>query len=400
MESQKTATFMFENKQSISIPFQGNEKLVELIKKYIKQINPNSNIVDYNFYYEGKKIERSNYENPIKDNDFGKNGSFILSVEKNIKIIKCPVCNYDDCVVSLRDYKTTFYNCEHKHLHIGRYETFLNDQIYHPENIICSEMFGKNCKKNGGNDPDMQLCLTCSKIVDRTRSICSDCIKQHKEQNHEVIKYEDKNYYCQKHIKKIKKYCFECKQSFCESCVKKHDKKNENNGHHIKSIDLLIPLKEEINKLKDSLKKISEYMDTLKVIINGLNYSLNRAMDLYKDYYKCASHIIEKYETFNKGQEAFKNFTIFKCLYNLKLSNRQILDDIKSIINKKTNLEKAKDLIEIYTNKKKEYDASDKSGGDLNKEDDRDWFKEVCERERKIKEEREKDINPTYHLQI
>ena len=56
MEStQKTASFMFENKQSISIPCQGKEKLVELIKKYIKQINPNSNIVDYNFYYEGNK---------------------------------------------------------------------------------------------------------------------------------------------------------------------------------------------------------------------------------------------------------------------------------------------------------------------------------------------------------
>jgi hypothetical protein len=141
-------------------------------------------------------------------------------------------------------------------------------------------------------------------------------------------------------------------------------------------------------------------MESLQIVINDLIYTLNGAMRIYTNYYKSASHIIEKYESFNKGKEAFKNFTIFKCLYNLKFSNKQILEDLKSIINAKTNLEKAKDLIEIYTNKKKEYDASDKSGGDLNKEDDSDWFKEVCERERKIKEEREKDINPTYHLQI
>jgi len=381
---QKTAIFMYENKQSISIPCKGKEKLVDLIKKYIKQINPNSNIVDYYFYYEGRKIERSYYEKPIEDNEFGKYESFILSVVKNIKIIKCPVCNYDDCVISLRDYKTTFYNCEHKHLHIGRYETCLNDQIYHPESIICSETSGKNCKKNGGNDPDMQLCLTCSQIVDRTRSICSDCIKQHKDKKHIVIKYEDKNYYCQKHIKKIKKYCFECKQSFCESCIEEHEKKKENNGHHIKSIDSLIPLEEEINKLKDSLKKISEYMDSLKIIINGLNYSLNRAMDLYNDYYKCANFIIEKYETFNKGEETYKNFTIFKCLYNLKDSNKDILEDLQKIINEKEKENQAKFLLEIYLNKKTRYYASEMLGGDLNKEDDSKWLEEVCEREKKI----------------
>ena len=68
------------------------------------------------------------------------------------------------------------------------------------------------------------------------------------------------------------------------------------------------------------------------------------------------------------------------------------MEDLKSIIRENNNFDKAKYLIGIYTNKKKEYDSSDKTGGDLNIEDDSDWFKEVCERER--------IINPTYHLQI
>ena len=88
MEStQKTASFVYENRKITEIKCQGKEKLVELIKKYINIINPNSNITEYYFYYNGNKIEQSNYEKPIEDNEFGKNDSFILSVEKNIKII-------------------------------------------------------------------------------------------------------------------------------------------------------------------------------------------------------------------------------------------------------------------------------------------------------------------------
>ena len=140
-------------------------------------------------------------------------------------------------------------------------------------------------------------------------------------------------------------------------------------------------------------------MEKLQIIINTLTYTLNGAMRIYTNYYKSANHIIEKYESFNKGEEAFKNFTIFKCLYNLKLSNTQVLEDLKSIINEKTNLDKARyliDLIGIYSNKKDQYNASDKTGGDLNKEDDNDWLKEVCEREN----ERANVIYPTYRDQI
>ena len=393
--TQKTAIFMYANKKTISILCQGKEKFVEIIKKYINKINPNSNIVDYYFFYEGKKIEPKDYEKPIEDNEFGKNESFVLSVEKNIKIIQCPKCNYGDCVVSLLNYKTTFYNCEHKHLQISSYDNYFTDQIYYSEKIICSDN-SENCKKNAKIDPDFQMCLTCSQIINRTRSICSNCIKQHREKKHEIIKYEDKNYYCRKHIKKMEKYCFQCKKNLCESCAEEHEDEIEKyNGHQIKSIDSLIPLEKEIKELKDSLDEINRHMERLQIIINDLIYTLKGAMRIYTNYYNSANHIIEKYELFNKGEDAFKNFTIFKCLYNLKMSNRQILEDLKSIINEKNNFDKAKYLIGIDSNKKKEYDSSDKTGGDLNIEDDSDWFKEVCEREK----EREK-VKPIYHLQM
>ena len=179
-------------------------------------------------------------------------------------------------------------------------------------------------------------------------------------------------------------------------------KKKKNDGHQIKSIDSLIPLDQEMKELKNSLNDIGELIKSLKIVIDNLSYTLKGAMRIYTNYYNSANHILEKYETFNKGKEAFKNFTIFKCLYNLKLSNIQMLEDLKSIINEKSDFCKIQMLIGIYSNKKKEYDNSDKTGGDLNKEDDRNWFNVVCEREREEERERERerDIRPTYELQI
>ena len=298
--------------------------------------------------------------------------------------------------MSLHNYKTTFYNCEHKHLKISSYDNYFTDQVFYRERIICADN-KENCKLNAKNDIEFHMCLTCSKTAKRTKSYCSNCIKHHRDKNHVITKYEDNNYYCRPHIKKMEKYCFQCKKNLCEDCAKEHEENSEKYaGHQIKDINSLIPLQREITELKDSLSKISSLMESLQIVINDLIYTLNGAMRIYTNYYKSASHIIEKYESFNKGEDSFKNFTIFKCLYNLKLSNVQILEDLKEIIKENNNFDKAKYLIGIYTNKKKEYDSSDKRGKDLNKEDDKDWFKEVCERER----ERERIINPTYHLQI
>ena len=376
----KIAIFMYAGK-SFSIQCKGKDKVIEMIQKFLNKFNPDSKIVEYFFIYEGKKIEPSNYQMSIEENDFGKKESFILSVEKNIKVIECPLCNYGDCVVSLSNYKTTFYNCEHDHLKISSYDNYFFDQIFFPEKIICSDN-KPNCRLNAKNDPDFQLCLTCSNTAKRTKSVCTNCIKEHKESKHMIIKYEDKNYYCHTHMKKKEKYCFQCKKNLCPGCVKEHFKDKNKAEHQIKSFDLLIPEEKEIQKLKDSLDEIKKCMEQLQIVINDLIYTLNGSMRIYDNYYKIANSIIEKYESFNKGEEALKNFTIFKCLYNLKNSNNQILEDLKSVIKEKDKFEKAKNLIKIYSNKKKEYNSTDKTGEDLNKEDDSKWIQEISEKEK------------------
>ena len=398
--TQKTAIFMYADKPT-TIQCTSKEKVLDIIERFLKKFEPDSKVIDFNFIYNGKKIESKEYKNYLEDTDFGKLDSFIISVKKNIKVIKCPTCNYGDCVVSLAHYMTIFYNCEHKHLVKSSYDNYYQDQIYFPERIICQESHPKDFDITGRFDPNFQLCLTCSNLINRTNSICNSCAKTHKEQGHFVIKYEDKNYYCQAHMKRMVKYCFECKMNLCEDCVKKHSSNYEKKStHHIKNIDLLIPDENEITDLKNSLNEIKSHIDKLQIIVNNIIYTLNGAMRIFDNYYSIASNIMEKYESFNKGKDDFKNFTIFKCLRNLRFSNEQILKDLKSTIKEKDKLDKAKYLIEIYNKKKTDYYSKERPGEDLNNEDDKDWLKEVFEREERhnriIKEQKD---NPTYNLQ-
>ena len=397
--TQKTLIFMF---QRSSFPFSctGKEKIKEMIKKFIDIYNKESKIIDYNFFYEKDKIDPQKYETTsienikssiIKEEEenleeekkvesiIEENQSvFIITVERNIKIIQCPGCNYGDCVVSLRNYRTIFYNCEHYHLKESTYENFFTDQLYFPDRIICANFMDARCKnKNAESDNNFSLCLTCSKEQKRTINYCSGCIKKHEKEKHIIIKYEDKNYYCQAHIKSMDYYCFQCKKNICKDCAKDHQ------GHQYKSIDLLIPDEKEFKDLIDSTEKIKEKMKTLKSIIENLVYTLNRTWDIYDNYYTIAKHILNKYNTFNKGEKDFKNFTIFKCLRNLRISNEDILKDLDAIFEKKKKTEKAIELIKIYDKKKSDYYANTPLGNNLNKEDDSDWLKEIEEKEKR-----------------
>ena len=212
-----------------------------MVKKFIDNFNPKSEERDYIFKNENIKIESNDYDKPIEK--LVKKEPFIIEVEKNIKIIQCPKCNYGDCVVSLMHYSTAFYNCEHKHLQISSYDNyFLSDQIYNPESIRCAGINGNNCTKNAKMDPNFQLCLTCSKLDNQTQSICSECIEKHK---HLVVSsydnYEtDQNYFpekilccgneCRQNAKTDPNFllCLTCSKtcnktkSICNNCFIKH----------------------------------------------------------------------------------------------------------------------------------------------------------------------------------
>ena len=51
-------------------------------------------------------------------------------------------------------------------------------------------------------------------------------------------------------------------------------------------------------------------------------------------------------------------------------------------------MDKAKSLIQTYSEKKMIYYKNEKNVKDLNTEDDAEWYKEVCEREKRKEKEK------------
>lgn len=355
------AIFIYQ-KKTIEVSCSSKEEMVSLFNKFIKQVNPESNINNYIFYYEGKELGK---DSTIEKNELisGKS-SIAISVQKNLKIIKCPQCNYNDCIINLSNYQVTFYGCEHKHIESDTYDKYNEKQKIENSSIRCCV---HDCDHNEENDTlDFYLCLTCSKMLNNTNSYCSRCNSAHNK-DHIRVKFDDKNYYCRKHFNKYEKYCFTCQKNICEECV------NEHAEHKIKSYESMLPTTGELEELNKNLKTMEENIENLKIIIENILYNLNGTLRIFQKYYQIAKEIIGKYKMFNQD---FKNYTILKTLRHLKLSNRQIMLDLKEIIDNKSVQEKAKAIIDIYKNKKDKY-KSNKNTNDMGQDKDEDWIKEI-----------------------
>ena len=362
------ATFIYETR-SILVLSSSKEEINSMLQKFVNKLNPDSKIVDYKFFYEGNLLDT---ESTIENSPLigGKN-EINISVQKNLRILKCPKCNYNDCIISLANYSVSFYGCEHKHSFTTTYDKYFKNQKMELSEIRCCV---PSCEHDMQNDNfDFFLCLTCSQLMDKSKSYCYQCNKTH-DKEHVRIKFDNKNYYCKKHFNKFFKYCFKCKKNLCEDCVKEHS------DHGIKSYESMTPNPEKLEKIKNSLKDMKKNISTLKLVIEDIIYSLNGTMRIFQNYYDIANNIITKYEMFNKDQKSFKNFTILKCLRNLQLSNEQIMGDLNAIINEKNIYDKTTAIINIYKNKKDSYKGNS-NDNNLNNENDEDWLKEINQKE-------------------
>ena len=151
-------TFMYENK-SYQVSCSPKEEMSSLFQKFIKEINPKSNINDYKFYYEGEillnhtaKLEEAL---PLKDEK-----PTTISVKKQLRILKCSKCNYNDCIIDLKNFRLALYGCEHNHSFSFSYDDYAETQRMEPSKIRCCTNL---CKNNQENDTkNFYLCLTCS----------------------------------------------------------------------------------------------------------------------------------------------------------------------------------------------------------------------------------------------
>ena len=376
--------FIYEDR-TYNIVCLAKDELKSMFDKFIKELNNGSQIDEYSFYYEGQKLKEDKNKKTIEKNDLiGGKSQITIKVQKNLKVLKCPDCNYNDCILVLRNNKVKFYGCEHNHTSSTTYDKYKKKQIMIPSDIRCCV---NGCNNDQENDKsDFYFCLTCSEMFGKTKSYCTKCMLTHSDK-HIRVNFDRKNYYCKDHFQKFIKYCFDCKKNLCEKCQTEHSK------HKVKSYSIMAPNEVELQELKDSLKKIEEMFSDLKNSIDDIIYSLNGTLRLFQNYYEIANDIIYKYEKFNKNEDKekeFLNYAILRTLRNLKFSNINIAEDIESLIKQKDIIKRSTAIISIYKDKKDNYAGNAKK--DSEEEKDIEWLNNIDENEKneRLREEERK----------
>ena len=190
--------------------------------------------------------------------------------------------------------------------------------------IICNNCKNKN-KYNTYNN-DFYRCITCKINI-------SPLCKSIHDKKHKIIKYDNKNYLCDKHYMNYIKYCKKCKMNMCIKCVQEH-----NNHENIDLGQILINEK-DIVKDKNELK---EYINKLNNNIEEIINKLNNISQYYNTYYNIYNIITNSYNSENINYEILQNIIEFKNYNNI------IIQDINNIININNINDKFINLINIY----------------------------------------------------
>jgi len=352
------------NERIIPILSKSDEEMVKVIRKFIANLNPESNINDYEYYYNQKEIGvQSNLGENLNIKD-SSTKEVTIYVKRRIWFCKCPVCICNDCTINLSNYLCAFHGCKYAHEVITVYDNYKVRQTIDYSEIRCS---APECEKNLGNDVyDFYKCLECSKLAKKSKYFCSQCKAKHKKKDHNFIKYDEKHYYCDAHLKPFEKSCLTCKKDLCKSCEAEHS------GHEIANY---AEMETNVDDLNTSLKKIKDHIETLEEVIENIKYHLDGTKRIYERYYNISLDILKKYETFNKK---LKNYRILRTIRNLKLSNKQIIGDLEKIINIDDLKSQCSTIIELYQNKVKRYEgATNLTIKDVEKENNEIWYQEI-----------------------
>ena len=367
-------TFRYEDIK-IHLGCSKESKMETVFEEFVKQLNPESKLYEYSFFYDEKLLDPKTTFEQNKEIFFDKFEPSIpkelfIHVERNLRFIICPRCSYNDCIISLQGYHISYYGCKSKHSSSSIYDNYFREQKFDNSTIKCCQ---PNCTHSQKNDPlDFQLCLTCSKMLNNFVPFCKGCCSNHKD-NHFIIKFIDKSYYCINHFNRVDEYCFKCKENICKECKTKHL------NHKVKSYELMTPNDQEIDDLEKKLVKINQMIEDLEYIVSDIIYKLNGSIKVFKNYSRIAKDVIDKYKMFNKD---FKNYEILKSIRNIKFSNEEIFQELDSIIKKNNSKIQAGLLIDIYMNRKNFYQKEIITNPFI-EETEVDWIKEIEEKEKK-----------------
>ena len=273
------------------------------------------------FLYNGFKVKEEYSFKELANNLDKENKKMIIlvndieseSIEKkdNIKKSKeviCPNCK-GNIRIKFENYKIKLYGCENNHI----YEDIQLNEFNKLQNIDESQIICNNCKTNNKSrtfNKQFYICNTCH------INLCPMCKSKH-DNNHYIINYELKNYFCKFHnCQKYTSYCNTCKLNICFSCSEKHD------GHEVIFYQKILPKKEEKLKVMDKLRlKIDDMINLINNIIN----SCKKVIENFEIYYNIEMDILNNYNINNLNYEILQNIN--------DININKLKDDIDKLIN-------------------------------------------------------------------
>ena len=261
------------------------------------------------------------------------------------KDIICPECK-EPCLFAVENCKIKLFNCINNHTTSGiKFIDFNKTQEINISEIVCGICQFKN--KGNSHNHEFYLCLTCKK------NVCLLCKSKHAS-NHNIIKYDLKNYICPKHNDNFIKYCEKCRSNICFSCKTEHAQHET-----INFVDLNI----DIEQSKKTLDEIKSEMGILTNKINEIINTLNEFIKEINLYYEINKNILENYEIKNRNYQVLKNINEIN-------DNNEIFERLKNI-NKTTDIaDKIKEIIDLHIDIKKDINSVDnKENKEENKEE-------------------------------
>ena len=330
--------------------YEGNLKTIEYTNQEIKSSilkkfadNFGSEVNDYNFYINNEKIiDDSSILKFINNNTPGT--PIIIMVKRALKIIKCPGCVCNDCIMDIKDSKITFYGCEKDHKNEIVFDDYDMSQNVQLSNIKCDNPLCQNNQQIcWGN---FYKCLNCTNEANNvSKYYCYDCKDTHNI-NHtkSVVKHNIKDFYCGKsnHFHPFSKYCNTCKEDICDKCSHKN--------HKVVNYESLTPNLTYINK---NLNLIADRIGKLRNIVNNIKVQIERAMQVIEKYYSISKNVIEKFVELKN--QSLENNKIIETLKNIKVSNEIILNKLNNIIADKDLKNNFNSLIDIYIKDRSNY---------------------------------------------
>ena len=283
-----------------------------------KQLNPNSKIG-----IQMSNINKQNNTMQILVNIFSDIEHDIIVDSKEVI---CPLCK-DSCRIKFDQGKIILFNCKNNHKkNILNILDFPETQKINLSKIICDDC--KKKEKNMGQSYNQQFykCLTCK------NNICLLCEPKHNK-DHKIIKYESKNYICQKHNDPFIKFCNNCKLNICLICDDEHK------NHDTTYFGSILPKAKKIEETRNNIIKECEiFQNNIKEIIN----KLNNLLVIINTFKKITVDIINKFDTKNKN---------YNILENIKeiTDNNELYKKIKKINTSKNWSEKSYDMIQLYS---------------------------------------------------